>query len=86
MEIRGALLHTVPTPASHVVRRRAVFLGDRSWGDAGVKEARRWRRAICWCDLLVLAPWLIFGAGIAVIGYVLFSSRGKSNGHRRHGR
>jgi hypothetical protein len=29
---------------------------------------------------------LIFGAGIAVIGYVLFSSRGKSNGHRRHGR
>ena len=29
---------------------------------------------------------LIFGAGIAVIGYVLFSSRGKSNRHRRHGR
>jgi hypothetical protein len=37
-------------------------------------------------DLLVLAPWLIFGAGIAVIGYVLLSSRGKSNGRRRHGR
>ena len=37
-------------------------------------------------DLLVLAPWLIFGAGIAVIGYVLLASRGKSNSHRRHGR
>jgi hypothetical protein len=37
-------------------------------------------------DLLVLAPWLIFGAGIAVIGYVLLTSRGKSSRRRRHGR
>jgi hypothetical protein len=27
-------------------------------------------------DLLVLVPWLIFGAGIAVIGYLLLSRRG----------
>jgi hypothetical protein len=37
-------------------------------------------------DLLVIAPWLIFGAGLAVIGYVLLTGRSKSNRHRRHGR
>jgi hypothetical protein len=33
-------------------------------------------------DLLVLAPWLIFGAGLAVIGYRLLSRRAA----RRRGR
>jgi hypothetical protein len=27
-------------------------------------------------DLLVLAPWLIFGAGLAAIGYALLRRRG----------
>lgn len=30
-------------------------------------------------DLLVLVPWLIFGAGIAVIGYLLLSRRGTAH-------
>jgi hypothetical protein len=81
MEIGEPLLHTVPTSASHAMRRGAVFLGDRPWADAGEGGEE-----VATGDLLVLAPWLIFSVGIAVIGYVLFSSRGKSNGHRRHGR
>jgi hypothetical protein len=32
-------------------------------------------------DLVVLAPWLIFGAGLAAIGYGLMSRRRTS--HRR---
>jgi hypothetical protein len=36
-------------------------------------------------DLLVLAPWLIFGAGLAVICYRLLSRRG-AHRRRRHGR
>jgi len=36
-------------------------------------------------DLLVLVPWLIFGAGMAVIGYRLLS-RGMSRQRRRHSR
>jgi hypothetical protein len=34
-------------------------------------------------DLLVLAPWLVFGAGLSVLGYRLLAHRGRP---RRHGR
>jgi hypothetical protein len=34
-------------------------------------------------DVLVLVPWLIFGAGLAVIGWRLLSSR--TAGRRRRG-
>lgn len=34
-------------------------------------------------DLLVLAPWLVFGAGLSVIGYRLLSHRGRSRRHSR---
>jgi hypothetical protein len=34
-------------------------------------------------DLLVLAPWLIFGAGLGVIGFRLLSHRGAGRRHRR---
>jgi len=34
-------------------------------------------------DLLVLAPWLLFGAGLAVIGYRLSRRGATSRRHRR---
>jgi hypothetical protein len=34
-------------------------------------------------DLLVLAPWLIFGAALAAICYRLLSRRGAARRHRR---
>ena len=34
-------------------------------------------------DLLVLAPWLIFGAGLGAIGVRLLSQRGTTRRHRR---
>jgi hypothetical protein len=34
-------------------------------------------------DLLVLAPWLIFGASLGAIGFRLLSRRGTSRRHRR---
>ena len=37
-------------------------------------------------DLLVLAPWLIFGAALAVICYRLLTRRGASRRNRRDGR
>jgi hypothetical protein len=40
-------------------------------------------------DLLVIAPWLVFGAGLAAIGYGLLSrrtSRRRSPGRRATGR
>jgi hypothetical protein len=37
-------------------------------------------------NLLVLAPWLIFGAGLAVICYRLLSRRASSHRHRRDDR
>ena len=37
-------------------------------------------------DLLVLAPWPIFGAAVAVICYRLLTRRGASRRNRRDGR
>jgi hypothetical protein len=37
-------------------------------------------------DLLVLAPWLIFGAAVAVICYRLLTRRGASRRNRPDGR
>ena len=37
-------------------------------------------------NLLVLAPWLIFGAGLAVICYRLLARRGPCHRHRRDSR
>jgi hypothetical protein len=34
-------------------------------------------------DLLVLAPWLIFGAGLGAIGFRLFSQRRTARRNRR---
>ena len=37
-------------------------------------------------DLLVLAPWVIFGAGLAVICYRLLRRSGASQRHQRDSR
>jgi hypothetical protein len=37
-------------------------------------------------DLLVFGPWLIFGAGLAVIGYRLLRRHGAARQRRRHTR
>jgi hypothetical protein len=37
-------------------------------------------------NLLVLAPWLIFGAGLAAICYRLMSRRSASHRHRKGSR
>jgi hypothetical protein len=37
-------------------------------------------------DLLVFGPWLIFGAGMAVIGYLLLRRHGTTRHRRRHSR
>jgi hypothetical protein len=37
-------------------------------------------------DLLVFGPWLIFGAGMAVIGYLLLRRHGTTRHRRRHNR
>jgi hypothetical protein len=37
-------------------------------------------------NLLVLAPWIIFGAGLAVICYRLLSRRSVNRRHRRDDR
>jgi hypothetical protein len=37
-------------------------------------------------DLLVFGPWLIFAAGMAVIGYLLLRRHGTARHRRRHSR
>jgi hypothetical protein len=37
-------------------------------------------------DVLLLIPWLVFGAAIAVIAYRLLSRRGTTRHHRRGSR
>jgi hypothetical protein len=37
-------------------------------------------------DVLVFGPWLIFGAGLAVIGYRLARRHGTARQHRDHSR
>jgi hypothetical protein len=37
-------------------------------------------------DLLVFGPWLIFGVGLAVIGYRLARRHGTGRHHRNHSR
>lgn len=37
-------------------------------------------------DLIVTAPWLVFGAGLAIIGYRLLAHRGTRRRPLRHRR
>jgi hypothetical protein len=48
----------------------------RGWGEAEVTVV----------DLLVFGPWLIFGAGMAVIGYRLARRHGAARQRRDHSR
>jgi hypothetical protein len=81
----GAARHTVPASHSHhsgstlPPRRRAALClrcGMRAAGE-GV--------AAIMANLVVLAPWLIFGAVLAVICYRMLRSRTSAHRHRRGG-
>jgi hypothetical protein len=77
------VLHTVPTVAS-----RAAHSGGVSWNlaDSGELQRRRGEADVTAVDLLVFGPWLIFGAGMAVIGYLLLRRHGTTRHRRRHNR
>jgi len=48
-----------------------------------VMTSERRRRTVTAVDLLVLAPWLVFVAGLAVLGYRLLTHSGRSRRHSR---
>ena len=79
----GAVLHTVPTVAS-----RAAHSAGMSWNlaDSGALQRRRGEADVTAIDLLVFGPWLIFGAGMAVIGYLLLRRHSTARQRHRRGR
>jgi hypothetical protein len=53
--------------------------------DDPAASQRGWEEAeVTAVDLLVFGPWLIFGAGLAVIGYRLARRHGTGRRHRDH--
>jgi len=70
-------LHAIITAASPAVRHGAVSLG----ADARKSRIRRAREAnVTAAGLLILVPWLVFAAGLVVIGLRLLLIR---RGRRR---
>jgi hypothetical protein len=59
-----------------------------SWNLTGSDAAQRAREEadVTAVDLLVFGPWLIFAAGMAVIGYLLLRRHGTARHRRRHSR
>jgi hypothetical protein len=59
-----------------------------SWNlaDSDALQRRRGEADVTAVDLLVFGPWLIFGAGMAVIGYLLLRRHGTARQRRRHSR
>jgi hypothetical protein len=60
-----------------------------SWNlaDSGALQRRRGEAAdVTAVDLLVFSPWLVFGAGMAVIGYLLLRRHDTARQRRRHSR
>jgi hypothetical protein len=59
-----------------------------SWNlaDSAALQRRRGEADVTAVDLLVFGPWLIFGAGMAVIGYLLLRRHGTARRRRRHSR
>ena len=74
-----ARLHTAITAVTRPVRPGAL-----SWHRHAVRQ--RMEAQVTVADLLVLAPWVIFGAGLAVICYRLLRRCGASHGHQRDSR
>jgi hypothetical protein len=74
-------LHAIITAASPAVRSSTVCWERR----AGAAIKGRGRRMVTAADLLVLVPWLLFAAGLAVIGWRLLASRWARR-RRRDGR
>jgi hypothetical protein len=58
------LLHTIITGASRAIRSAGLFCSEAT-RDRALTERRELT------GLLVIAPWLVFGAGLAAIGYGL---------------
>jgi hypothetical protein len=56
-----------------------------SWNlsDSGAAQRARGEADVTAVDLLVYGPWLIFGVGMGVIGYLLLRRHGTAR-HRRH--
>lgn len=79
----GQLLHMVPIAAPCAAHPVAL-----PWNLIDSDTAQRARREadVTTVDLLVFGPWLIFGAGMAVIGYLLLRRHGTSRQRRRHSR
>jgi len=71
-----ARLHTAITAVTRPVRPGAL-----SWHRHAVRQ--RMEAQVTVADLLVLAPWVIFGAGLAVICYRLLRRCSASHGHQR---
>jgi hypothetical protein len=59
-----------------------------SWNlaDSGALQRRRGEADVTAIDLLVFGPWLIFGAGMAVIGYLLLRRHSTARQRHRRGR
>ena len=72
-----ARLHTAITAVTRPVRPGAL-----SWGGL-FSRGKKMEAQVTVADLLVLAPWVIFGAGLAVICYRLLRRCGASHGHQR---
>jgi hypothetical protein len=54
--------------------------------DSDTAQRARREADVTAVDLLVFGPWLIFGAGLAVIGYLLLRRHGICRQRRRHSR
>ena len=59
--------------------------GALSWGGL-FSRGKKMEAQVTVADLLVLAPWVIFGAGLAVICYRLLRRCGASHRHQRDSR
>jgi hypothetical protein len=73
-------LHTAVTAVTRLVRPGAL-----SWGRP-FSRGKRMEAEVTVADLLVVVPWVIFGAGLAVICYRLYSRCGASHRHQRDSR
>ena len=75
-----ARLHTAITAVTRPVRPGAL-----SWGRL-FSRGKKMEAQVTVADLLVVAPWVIFGAGLAVICYRLLRRCNACHGHQRDSR
>jgi hypothetical protein len=87
MEIRAAIGPTSLGPTSHSHHSGSTLPARRcaALGSAGMMTAGEGVAAIM-ANWLMLTPWLIFGAVLAVICYRMLRSHTSAHRHRRDGR